>query len=111
MRARSLLLGSLALVFAFFSMASSAQDIARWVDEKGVTHFGNPQFAPEKNAGVTLVKVHPTNGMDVPEVANAQASARPRIMVVKKKAKSNPRGWQGYQRNKYGNNKGKRNSR
>ena len=42
----------------------AAGGIAHWVDENGVTHFGNPQFAPA-GEGV-LIEVTATNIMDVP---------------------------------------------
>ncbi|MCZ6853614.1 MAG: hypothetical protein O7G86_06825 [Gammaproteobacteria bacterium] len=99
MRIRVLLLGAGALVFTAFSMGGQAEDIARWVDEEGVTHFGNPQFAPGDADTVTLVDVQPTNGMVVPSVV-AETHQRGRVVVIKKKGKSNPRGWQGYQRKK-----------
>ena len=103
MRSRSLLLGAGTLVFAAFSMNSSAEAIARWVDDEGVTHFGNPQFAPGDPDEVMLVDVQPANAMVVPQYT-AESSGRPRIVVIKKKGKSNPRGWQGYQRNKHNSN-------
>ncbi len=99
MRSHSLLLGAGALALAAFSMSGQAGDIARWVDEKGVTHFGNPQFAPGDPDEVTLVDVQPANGMAVPR-GTSQSNGRPHVVVIKRKAKSNVRGWQGYQRNK-----------
>jgi len=41
-----------------------ATDIVRWVDENGVTHFGNT--APPRQRGVAAVYLEPTNQADVP---------------------------------------------
>ena len=107
MRIRPLLSAG-ALVFAAYSMSGQAEVIAKWVDEEGVTHFGNPQFAPGDADAVTLVEVRPANGMAVPTVV-AQTNYRSRVVVIKKKENPNPRGWRGYQRNK--TNSSKRGSR
>ncbi len=110
MRTRPLLIGGGALVFAAFSMSGQAQDIARWVDDHGVTHFGNPQFAPGDPHDVTLVDVRPANGMLVPEATN-QSRGRPRFVVIKKQAKSNLRGWRGYQKNRRSHSRNNRSRR
>lgn len=110
MRTRSLFTAVGALVFAVSAMNGQAQDIARWVDAEGVTHFGNPQFAPGDSREVTLVDVQPANHMVVPEVSTAP-SAHGRVVVIKKKGKSNPRGWQGYQKNKNQSNRANRGRR
>ena len=110
MRIRPLLSAG-ALVFAAYSMSGQAEVIAKWVDEEGVTHFGNPQFAPGDVDAVTLVEVGPANGMVVPTVV-AETNHRSRVVVIKKKGKSNPRGWQGYRRNKNSSNtRGRRRGR
>ena len=98
MGTRPLLLVAGALLLATFSTNGQAGDIARWVDENGVTHFGNPQFAPGAPEDVMLVKVQPANRMVVPTAVPESHRAAGRITVVKKKAKSNPRGWRGYRK-------------
>ncbi len=110
MRTRPLLIGAGALVFAAFSMSGQAQDIARWVDDHGVTHFGNPQFAPGDPHDVTLVDVQPANGMVVPEATNV-SRGRPRFVIIKMKAKSNMRGWRGYQKNRISSSRNNRSRR
>lgn len=52
--------------------ASAAEKVSMWVDENGVTHFSNRQFAPEHAEEVTIEK---TNAMDVPEPATESASS------------------------------------
>ncbi len=110
MRTRPLLIGAGALVFAAFSMSGQAQDVARWVDDHGVTHFGNPQFAPGDPHDVTLIDIFPANGMVVP-VATNESRGRTRFVVIKKQAKSNLRGWRGYQRNRSSNSRNNRSRR
>ncbi len=95
------LLGAGALILAVLSMSASAQDIARWVDEQGVTHFGNPQFAPAGMQDVTLVEVQPANGMAVPVAPPVQKRGA-RYVVLKKKGKVNPNGWTGHQKQRRG---------
>ncbi|MCZ6460202.1 MAG: DUF4124 domain-containing protein [Gammaproteobacteria bacterium] len=47
-----------------FAGSAAAGGIARWVDENGVTHFGNPQFAPAGEG--SLIEIAAINIMDVP---------------------------------------------
>ncbi|MCZ6618798.1 MAG: hypothetical protein O7E57_11765 [Gammaproteobacteria bacterium] len=94
MRTRSLLLGVGALTLtAGFSMSASAEIVARW-DEQGIAHFGNLQFAPRDPKAVKLLEVQPTNGM-VAAQATAKPNRSPRFTFIKKRAKSNQRGWRG----------------
>ena len=71
-----------------------AADIAHWVDRDGVTHFGDPQFAPPGEA--TLITVNPANGMLKPEPGPVYPNGSPRMLKITKAAKQNKRGWRGY---------------
>ncbi len=76
---------------------ASADEVVKWVDENGVTHFGNPQFAPSGQGRV--VEVPPANAMDVPDTTTLgrQAAAKNMNMVVlDRPTMENPRGWRGY---------------
>ena len=66
------------------------------VDEDGVTHFGNPQFAPPANS--EKITVQDANGMDVPDasgIARSRSNHRPYV-YIRKSAKKNKRGWRGF---------------
>ncbi len=52
------------------SGSASAGGIAYWVDAEGVTHYGNPQFAPAGESN--LIEVQAANIMDVPIAPPAQ---------------------------------------
>ncbi len=69
--------------------------IARWVDADGVTHFGNPQFAPHD---AEPVAVEPANGMAVPAAVPAASSGSrgPAVVVLEKKANRQTIGWRGH---------------
>ena len=74
-----------------------AGEVTKWVDESGVTHFGNPQFAPA-GAG-EAVTLRPANGMDVPDMAILKQRNTPTAMkatVLERTKKKNPRGWRGH---------------
>jgi hypothetical protein len=75
----------------------AATEVATWVDEHGVTHFGNAQFAPPGAA--TSVAVPPANGMDVVQTrATAADRGRgPAVSVLKRSRMENPRGFRGYE--------------
>ncbi len=87
----------LILVIAGTSLGVHADEIVRWVDSDGVTHFGNPQFAPAGTA--QPVEVQPANGMDAPAVRSSrnQTSDRARFTFVDRKYVKNPRGFRGYE--------------
>jgi hypothetical protein len=73
---------------------AGAETVARWVDENGVTHFGNPQFAP---AHADSVHVREANGMDKPEaptrLTNPEARTGPATSVITVPPKQNKKGW------------------
>ena len=71
--------------------------IARWVDADGVTHFGNPQFAPAH--AHTSVAVESTNTMvaPVPSSLNRdQAGTGPAVFNLDRSKLTNKRGFRGY---------------
>lgn len=88
------LLCSLAFCTLFVASAVAANDVVKWVDADGVTHFGNAQFAPPGTA--EAVELHPANGMDVPEVPAVESPKRFQTVVLKRKKRTNPRGFRGY---------------
>jgi len=69
--------------------------IARWVDADGVTHFGNPQFAPPQSH--STVAVNPTNTMAVPaKVVRDPDGAGPAVFTLDRSKFTNKRGFRGY---------------
>ncbi len=87
------------MTFVTLTSAGSvaADEIVKWVDENGVTHFGNAQFAPQ-GAG-ERVEVHNANGMDAPNLNILDRAPEHREMngvVVERAQVKNPRGWRGY---------------
>ena len=74
---------------------TSEPGIATWVDENGVTHFGNSQFAP---ANARSVDVAPANGMDVPAAVSSSGrqSGQPAMVAIKKKPNRQTKGWRGF---------------
>jgi hypothetical protein len=80
----SLILVALALLgCAGRVTAQQAQtgNIAHWVDENGVSHFGNPQFAPAQH---TRLRVGPTNSMDRPRYRGAEKSSRFKVTYLER---------------------------
>ena len=82
---------------ALISASSAAADeIVRWVDENGVTHFGNAQFAPQGEG--ERVEVQRANGMDAPnlEILNRTPQRRQQMngVVMERTHTKNPRGFQ-----------------
>lgn len=84
-----------AAAIALGGATAHAGEIARWVDADGVTHFGNPQFAPHNAEPVT---VDPANGMAVPTAAPASSDGGrgPAVVVLEKKANRQTIGWRGH---------------
>ena len=82
----------LILTLAFLAgSATAGEPIARWVDENGVTHFGDAQFAP---AEAELQSVAPANGMHAPSVVTrASSSQAASWSVISLPPKKNPIGW------------------
>lgn len=84
-----------AIIGITFAGSAAAGGIARWVDESGVTHFGNPQFAPAGEG--SLIEVAAINIMDVPVAPPRKVRGTPpRVVTIERPAKRNKRGWQGY---------------
>ena len=92
MRQASYLFASLLMLLT--ASSASADDIVRWVDAEGVTHFGNRMFAPPEHSTVT---VEPTNGM-VPAYYNSQQPRRngPAVVNLSRPRVENQRGFRGY---------------
>ncbi len=99
----------LAVVGITFAGAASADGIVRWVGAGGVTHFGNPQFAPSGEG--SLIEVAATNIMDVPVAPPPQVHGAPRFVTIERPPKHNKRGWQGYTSSRTRNNPRRRNRR
>ena len=81
---------------AFVGAAAQAAEIAKWVDEDGVTHFGNPQFAPPADS--EKITVQDANAMEVPDASGftrSRSNHRPYV-YLKKASKKNKRGWRGF---------------
>ena len=75
----------------------SADDVVKWVDEQGITHFGNAQFAPAGTA--STVKLHPANAMDATDtriLGHVRQASGGRVAVLKRSHVSNPRGFRGF---------------
>jgi len=86
-------------IFAVVLCCSSvvyAGEVATWVDKNGVTHFGNPQFAPPGEAETVAVK--PANGMDVVATndSSRSSSSGPNVSILKRTRFENPRGFRGF---------------
>jgi len=91
----SLLIGLILSAATLPAMASG--DIVRWVDDQGVTHFGNPQFAPA-NAHEP-VEVKAANGMVVPTSVRSRSGSRssgPNVVTLDRTRLENRRGFRGY---------------
>jgi hypothetical protein len=88
------LIGAAAFAALSFASAAHGDAVVRWVDANGVTHFGNPQFAPPDAAPVDL---EPANGMDVPEYVENSRGDGPNVVTLKYKTVENKRGWRGFE--------------
>ncbi len=87
----------IALCMPFFASLSLANEVVKWVDENGVTHFGNAQFAPPGSG--EAVRIEHANGMDVPDVGvlnNRPKRNRINATVLQRPKLENPRGWRGF---------------
>ena len=88
----SLILGA-AATLSIVSSPVSAEEIARWVDDQGVTHFGDTQFAPEN---ASMVNIKSANRMDVPPNTLASSNSDgPTWTVIDRAPKQNKKGWRG----------------
>ena len=96
------LLFSMGLCALLFSSIASAEDVVKWVDEQGITHFSNAQFAPAGRA--SEVNLHPANAMDVPDTSSLGQAGRTsgRVAVLKRTHVSNPRGFRGFDKRERG---------
>ncbi len=90
--------GGAAVVMAIMLLACSAgtaqaRAVVTWVDAHGVTHFGDPQFAPERHE---RLDVQPTNGMVVHSTVDDPGPTHPRFITIERARLKNLRGFQGY---------------
>lgn len=70
-----------------------ADDIVRWTDSEGKTHFGHSYMAPNN---ATEVKLGVTNGMDKPvEVRYSRRNGRPNFIRLNSSQWRNKVGWRG----------------
>ena len=91
------LLNLMAVVALMSAGTAAADEIVKWVDDNGVTHFGNAQFAPQGEG--ERVEVHNANGMDAPSLRILNRAPEYRELngvVVERAHIKNPRGWRGY---------------
>ncbi|MCB1686417.1 MAG: DUF4124 domain-containing protein [Pseudomonadales bacterium] len=81
------------LLLAAVAGTAQGAEVVRWVDSKGVTHFGDPQLAP-LHADAVPVDIAPANGM-VPAVAPGVSSNGEglRVVTLKLEGKRNKKGW------------------
>ncbi|MCR9262170.1 MAG: DUF4124 domain-containing protein [Pseudomonadaceae bacterium] len=100
--------GAVFAVVLCCSPVAYAGEVATWVDNNGVTHFGNPQFAPPGEA--ESVSVKPANGMDVVETNGNRrsSSSGPSVSVLKRTRVENPRGFRGFDQRSPGSRSGRR---
>ena len=81
----------------FVTGSAAADEVVKWVDADGVTHFGNAQFAPRE--GAERVDLKEANGMDAPNLMILERAPEYRQLngvVVERAHVKNPRGWRGY---------------
>lgn len=82
---------TLCLMAVLGSAHASDDGIARWVDNEGVTHFGDARIAP---AQAIEVEVAATNGMDAPaNVSAGRRSQGPVWTVIDQAPKQNKVDW------------------
>ncbi len=89
----ALMLASSLLLIASLSgslAANANESVASWVDDKGVTHFGDRHLAPSNAA---TVNVADANGMVAPKVSATNARTTTRWTMIEQAPKQNPRGW------------------
>jgi hypothetical protein len=81
----------IALLGAIGWTVEAQERVSMWVDEDGVTHFSNRQFAPPEAQEIT---VSPANGMVKPEgPAPSSSSGGPNWSKITLPPKQNPKGW------------------
>lgn len=86
----------LTILLASAAGAGTQSQIVTWVDAEGITHFGDPQFAPPEQH--KAVSVNPTNAMVVPDApAGKTATRRGGSVVTLERTKlKNKKGFRGY---------------
>jgi hypothetical protein len=82
---------TLCLMAVIGAAHANDNNIVRWVDDQGVTHFGDARIGP---AEATEVQVAATNGMDKPSgVASSSKRNGPVWTVIDQAPKQNKNGW------------------
>ena len=86
--------GLLVLLFSLLAGSAEASDIVTWVDDEGVTHFGNARLAP---AAARRVEVAPANGMATPATPPSRATdGGPAMILIERTANRETIGWRGH---------------
>lgn len=86
-----ILIAAFSTLMTFSTGAAADESVASWVDDQGLTHFGNTQLAPDD---ATTFKVAVTNSMDVPKnVPSLNKGTGPIWTVIEQPPKQNKKGW------------------
>lgn len=93
---------TLLVLISATSAVADAEPIARWVDEDGITHFGDRQFAPST---AETIEISRPNGMAVPETSGVGSSNGPRWTKLTLPPKQNRKGWRSRGASTYGGRK------
>lgn len=83
----------LILTAATAALPATAAEVARWVDENGVTHFGERQFAPVEH---TEVDIAPANGMAPAQYSDSSSGRGPTFIRLERQHMENKRGFRGH---------------
>ena len=81
---------SLCLMAVIGAAHANDNEVARWVDDQGITHFGDAHLAP---AEATQVEIASTNGMERPGDVPQASSRGPVWTVIDQAPKQNKVGW------------------
>jgi hypothetical protein len=79
-----------------FTPAGHSDEVLKWVDANGVTHFGDRVTAPD--GGARIIEVQQANGMVAPDTSvlnRKQAMAQ--TLTLERASVTNKRGWRGYE--------------
>ena len=90
-RKKALIAASVLCVVAWVT-AATGKEVRMWVDENGVTHFTDEQFAPHEAEAVELKKA---NGMDVPDTSVLDDGSGAANVVKLGQRADQRRGWRG----------------
>lgn len=86
--------GLLVLLVGLLAGSAEAGDVVTWVDDEGVTHFGNARLAPTT---ARRIEIAPANGMDKPTVPASRTTTNgPAMILIERKANRETIGWRGH---------------